>query len=133
MHMTQKKAGSPCSGLNAGSYFFSQDEGMTESSVETLEKAIVPPSLGLSRQEHWNGLPFPSPMHESEKWKWSCSVVSDYSQPHGLRPTRLLRPRDFPGKRTGVGCHCLLQLFYEIRPKMTSQISVASFLLCIWK
>ena len=24
------------------------------------------PSLGFSRQEHWNGLPFPSPMHESE-------------------------------------------------------------------
>ena len=27
----------------------------------------APPSLGFSRQEHWNGLPFPSPMHESEK------------------------------------------------------------------
>ena len=30
----------------------------------------APPSLGLSRQEQWSGLPFPSPMHESEKWKW---------------------------------------------------------------
>ena len=26
-----------------------------------------PPSLGFSRQEHWSGLPFSSPMHESEK------------------------------------------------------------------
>ena len=26
-----------------------------------------PPSLGFSRQEHWSGLPFPFPMHESEK------------------------------------------------------------------
>ena len=26
-----------------------------------------PPSLGFSGQEHWSGLPFPSPMHESEK------------------------------------------------------------------
>ena len=26
-----------------------------------------PPSLGFSRQEHWSGLPFPSPMHQSEK------------------------------------------------------------------
>ena len=26
----------------------------------------VPLSLGFSRQEHWSGLPFPSPMHESE-------------------------------------------------------------------
>ena len=25
------------------------------------------PILGFSRQEHWSGLPFPSPMHESEK------------------------------------------------------------------
>ena len=27
----------------------------------------APPSLGFSRQEHGSGLPFPSPMHESEK------------------------------------------------------------------
>ena len=25
----------------------------------------APPSLRFSRQEHWSGLPFPSPMHES--------------------------------------------------------------------
>ena len=37
----------------------------------------APPSLGFSRQEHWSRLPFPSSMHESEKWKWSRSVVSD--------------------------------------------------------
>ena len=65
-------------------------------------------SLGFSRQEHWSGLPFPSPMHESEKWKWSHSVVSHSSRSHGLQPTRLLRPWDFPSKSTGVGCHCLL-------------------------
>ena len=34
----------------------------------------APPSLGFSRQEHRSGLPFPSPVHESEKWKWSRSV-----------------------------------------------------------
>ena len=49
-------------------------------------------------------------MHESEKWKWSRSVVSDSSRPHGLQPTRLLHPWDFPGKSTGVGRHHLLQL-----------------------
>ena len=68
----------------------------------------APPSLGFSRQEYWSGLPFPSPMHESENWKWSCSVMSDSSRPHGLQPTRLLHPWDFPGKSTGMGCHCLL-------------------------
>ena len=35
--------------------------------------------------------------------------MSDSSRPHGLQPTRLLHPRDFPGKSTGVGCHCLLR------------------------
>ena len=28
---------------------------------------VAPPSLGYFRQEHWSGLPFSSPMHESEK------------------------------------------------------------------
>ena len=37
--------------------------------------------------------------------------MSDSSRPHGLQPTRLLRPWDFPGKSTGVGCHCLLRGF----------------------
>ena len=66
--------------------------------------------MGFSRQEYWSGLPFPSPMHESEKWKWSRSVVSDSSRPHGLQPTKLLHPWDFPGESTGVGCHCLLHI-----------------------
>ena len=35
--------------------------------------------------------------------------MPDFFRPHGLQPTRLLRPWDFPGKSTGVGCHCLLQ------------------------
>ena len=35
----------------------------------------------------------------------------DSQRPQGLQPTRLLRPWDFPGKSTGVGCHCLLQGF----------------------
>ena len=40
-------------------------------------------------------------------------------QPHGLYPTRLPCPRDFPGKSTGVGCHFLLQgifLTQELNP-----------------
>ena len=68
----------------------------------------APLSMAFPRQEHWSGLPFPSPMHQSEKSKWSRSVVSDSLRPLGLQPTRLLHPWDFPGKSTGVGCHCLL-------------------------
>ena len=36
----------------------------------------APLSLGFFQQEHWSGLPFPSPVHESEKSKWSRSVIS---------------------------------------------------------
>ena len=57
----------------------------------------APPSLGFSRQEHWSGLPFLSPMHESEKWKWSRSVVSDSLHPHGLQHARLPCPSPSPG------------------------------------
>ena len=68
----------------------------------------APPSFGFSRQDHWSGLPFPSPMHESEVTQ-SCPTLRDPMGYQGLRlqPTRLLHPWDFPGKSTGVGCHCL--------------------------
>ena len=39
----------------------------------------------------------------------SCSVVSNSFHPHGLGPTRLLCPWDFPVKNTGMNCHFLLQ------------------------
>ena len=40
----------------------------------------APPSLGFSRQEHWSGLPFPSPMHEVKSEKevaQSCPTLGD--------------------------------------------------------
>ena len=43
---------------------------------ETAAHQAPPQSLGFSRQEHWSGLPFPSPMHESEKWKWKVKLKS---------------------------------------------------------
>ena len=36
----------------------------------------------------------------------SCPTLWD---PIDGKPTRFLCPWDFPGKSTGVGCHCLLQ------------------------
>ena len=35
--------------------------------------------------------------------------MSDSLRPHGLQPTRLFCPWDFPSKSTEVGCHFLLQ------------------------
>ena len=94
------------------SFPFSLSSAKSPQSCPTLCDPMdgSPPSLGFSRQEHWSGLPFPPPVHESEKWKWSRSVVSDSSRPHGLQPTRLLCPWDSPGKSSGEGCHCLLRL-----------------------
>ena len=58
------------------------------------------PSLGFSRQEHWTGLPFPSPMHERKSESevtQSCLTLSDpmdYSLPgssvHGIFQARVL-------------------------------------------
>ena len=52
----------------------------------------------------------PKKMSFSSSVQFSRSVVSDSLWPHGLQPTRLLCPWDFPGKSTGVGCHCLLRI-----------------------
>ena len=53
-------------------------------------------SLGYSRQEHWSGLPFPSPVHESEVAQ-SCPTVRDPvdcslpgSSVHGIFQARVL-------------------------------------------
>ena len=50
--------------------------------------------------------------NQRSKCKWSHSVVSTSLWPHGLQPTRLLYPWDFPGKSTGVGCHFLLHRIF---------------------
>ena len=69
----------------------------------------APPSLGFSRQEHWSGLPFSF----SNTWKWKVKVKSlscvwliatPWTAAYQAPPSM-----DFPGKSTGVGCHCLLQ------------------------
>ena len=59
------------------------------------------PGILQARTLEWAAISF------SSAWKWSHLVVSNSSRPHGLRPTRLLHPWDFPGKSTGVGCHRL--------------------------
>ena len=41
-----------------------------------MEAHQVPSSLGFSRQEHWSGLPFPSPTSEREIAQ-SCLTLSD--------------------------------------------------------
>ena len=60
----------------------------------------APLSLGFSRQEHWSGLPLPSPMHEGEKWSEVAQLcptlrnLMDCSPPgssiHGIFQARVL-------------------------------------------
>ena len=65
------------------------------------------PGILQARTLEWVAISFPI------AWKWKVKVkllshVRLY-RPYGLQPTRLLHPWDFPGKSTGVGCHCLLR------------------------
>ena len=38
----------------------------------------APPSLGFSRQEHWSGLPFPSPMISATKYEKNMTGSGDW-------------------------------------------------------
>ena len=52
----------------------------------------------------------------------SCLTLCN---PHGLQPTRLLHPWDFPGKSTRVGCHCLLcMLTYQLPNNIRKVVTV---------
>ena len=68
------------------------------------------PGILQARILEWVAISF------SSAWKWKVKVKSLSHVwlllTHGLQPTRLLRPWHFPGKSTGVGCHCLLRLLY---------------------
>ena len=54
-------------------------------------------------------LPFPSPVHESEVKVKSLSRVQLLVTPWTAAHQAPLF-MDFPGKSTGVGCHCLLRV-----------------------
>ena len=52
--------------------------------------------------------------------------MSDSVQPHRQQLTRLLCPQDSLGKKTGVGCHFLLQLFMLTEAKLHRRY-------CVWQ
>ena len=80
------------------------------------------PSLGFSRQEHWSGLSFPSLIHESEKWKWSHSVMSDSATPwtaaHQAPPSMGFSKQEYwsglplPSPTFNIKLEQIQQLFY---------------------
>ena len=64
------------------------------------------PGILQARTLEWVAISF------SNAWKWKVKVKLLSRvwllATHGLQPTRVLHPWDFPGKSTGVGCHYLL-------------------------
>ena len=71
-------------------------------------------------------------------WLCACSFMSDSLWPYGLQPTRLLCPWDFPGKNTGVDCHCLLHGIFltpgiELTSPAAPALAVDSLPQAIWE
>ena len=64
------------------------------------------PGILQARTLEWVAISF------SNAWKWKVKVKTlsrvQLLVTHGPQPTSLLYPWNFPGKSTGVGCHCLL-------------------------
>ena len=121
-----------CKCILATSHYLRRYCAQTLSCVQLFETPWTVPcqaplSMGFSWQEYWSGCPFllqgifPTQglnLHLLHLLHWQAnslplchlgSLLSDSSQPHGLQPTRLLRPWDFPGKSAGVGGHRLLR------------------------
>ena len=90
----------------------STDQGLADKSLQSCPTLCDPidssppgsPVPGILQARTLEWVAISSPMHEREVAQ-SCLTPSG---PPGLQPTRLLCPWDFPGKSTGVGCHCLL-------------------------
>ena len=70
------------------------------------------PGILQARTLKWVAISF------SNAWKWKVKSESEVAQPcptrrYGLQPARLLCPWDFPGKSTGVGCHCHFKVSFN--------------------
>ena len=69
------------------------------------------PGILQARTLEWVAISF------SNAWKWKVKVKSLSHvwllATRGRQPTRLLHPWDFPGKSTGLGCHCLLRRLHS--------------------
>ena len=79
----------------------------------------APPSLGFSRQEHWSGLPFPSPLESAENCNFRPATTAYHVQISPSRPrSPALQADSLPAepqgksKNTGVGGLSRLQRIF---------------------
>ena len=79
----------------------------------------APPSLGFSRQEHWSGLPFPSPTHACMLNRFSCVrlCVILWTAAHQAPPsTGFSRQEYWSGLPFPSPTHaCILSCFSPVR------------------
>ena len=76
------------------------------------------PGILQARTLEWVAISF------SNAWKWKVKVK--LLSRVWLQPPRFLRPWDFPGKSTGVGCHCLLRFKYYLAIKENKTMTFAA-------
>ena len=93
--------------------------------IDSSPPGFPVPGILQARILEWVAISF------SSAWKWKVKVKSlscvRLLATDGLQPTRLFCPWDFPGKSTGVGCHCLLQK-YSLSPYLTFKLSLVGCL-----
>ena len=82
----------------------------------------APLSLGFSKQEHWNGLPFSSPMHVCMLSRFSCVWL--YATLWAAAYQASLSTGFSLGKNTGVAFHFLLQKVKEESEKAGLKLNI---------
>ena len=109
--LDEAQAGIKIAGRNINNLRYADDTTLTAESEEELKSLLMKvkeecEKFGLKLNIQKTNIMVSGPIRSDQITR---SVVSDPQRHHGLQPTRLLRPWEFPGKSTGVGCHCLLQ------------------------
>ena len=87
------------------------------------------PSLGFSRQEHWSGLPLPSPMHEGENVQvlfqaFACAILAKVMAPHSSTLAWKIPWMEEPGR---------LQSMRSLRVGHDSVTSLSLFTFMHWR
>ena len=87
--------------------YYQQLYGNKMDNLEEMDRSLEKFNLPRLNQVEIEIMNKPITSTEIEKQS-EVAVMSDSLRPRGLKHTRLLRPWDFPGKGTGVGCYLLL-------------------------
>ena len=120
-------------GQEEGSSAWEEDVGL----AGKLDADTVPGGISTPHLQHRNCAWFRATLLLIVKeglWKSasvSRSVVSVSLQPHGLKLARLLCPQHFPGKKTGVGRHSLLQGIFPTQGLNPSLLHWQTVLHCL--